>query len=79
MLLIIFHIQRKRLTPRYTVKENLMPHMASAETPLVNHMGSYDMEKTKIRQEQNRDLRDYSEKVSIVIKYTHACCEYTLY
>lgn len=45
------------------VKENLMPHVASAETPLVNYMGQYDKEQLKFRLERNKDLREFSEKV----------------
>ncbi|KAL4235723.1 hypothetical protein ACF0H5_004115 [Mactra antiquata] len=57
-----FMDKKKNWTPRTMVKENLMPHVASAETPLVNYMGSYDKEQVKFRLEANKDLRAYSEK-----------------
>lgn len=40
-----------------------MPHVASAETPLVNYLGQYDKEKIKFRLERNKDLRAFEEKV----------------
>ncbi|XP_053394566.1 uncharacterized protein LOC123524695 isoform X31 [Mercenaria mercenaria] len=56
------HEKQKHWTPRTTVKENLMPHVASAETPLVNYMGSYDNDRLKYRLERNKELRDFSQK-----------------
>ncbi|XP_060551910.1 trichohyalin-like isoform X26 [Ruditapes philippinarum] len=56
------HEQEKHWTPRVTVKENLMPHVADSETPLVNYMGQYDKDRLKFRLERNKELRDFSEK-----------------
>lgn len=56
-------VQEKHWTPRVTVKENLMPHVADSETPLVNYMGQYDKDRLKYRLQRNQELRDFAEKV----------------
>ncbi|XP_052775502.1 trichohyalin-like isoform X24 [Mya arenaria] len=49
-------------TARSTVRENLMPNEASYETPLVSHMGKYDDEREKFREERHEDLLHYSKE-----------------
>lgn len=50
------------MSPRRYEEE--MPRLATAEDPLVNHMGNYDKEKEKIVLQRHKDFRDFSEKVS---------------
>ena len=50
-------------TPPNTVQENIMPHIAAAETPLVTHLGKYDMEQKKFKQERHKDFHAFTEKV----------------
>lgn len=49
------------MSPRRYEEE--MPRLATAEDPLVNHMGNYDKEKEKFVLQRHKDFRDFSEKV----------------
>jgi len=51
------------MTPRTNVHENLMPHEAWAEIPLVSYMGQYDAQKIKFCQERNQDFKLYTKEV----------------
>lgn len=40
-----------------------MPHIASAETPLVSHLGKYDAEMLKFKLQRHKEFHDFAEKV----------------
>ncbi|WAR24154.1 hypothetical protein MAR_037823 [Mya arenaria] len=58
-------------TARSTVRENLMPNEASYETPLVSHMGKYDDEREKFREERHEDLLHYSKERRTQLRDPH--------
>ena len=59
------------MSPRRMEEE--IPPLATAEDPLVNHMGNYDKEKReKYTLQRHKDCRDFSNKVLEQINTNYA-------